>query len=62
MSDKEPPKRPPVTSTTLFRVLNPELFLRPNKYVMAFGLGALTLSLGFVWWQSEGQLGPNSRC
>ncbi|KAL7889105.1 hypothetical protein AOLI_G00040790 [Acnodon oligacanthus] len=35
-------------STTLFRAVNPELFIRPNKPVMAFGLVTLTLCVGYL--------------
>ncbi|XP_036438683.1 small integral membrane protein 8 [Colossoma macropomum] len=35
-------------STTLFRAVNPELFIKPNKPVMAFGLVTLTLCVGYL--------------
>ncbi|XP_077443840.1 small integral membrane protein 8 [Stigmatopora argus] len=35
-------------STTLFRVINPELFIKPNKPVMAFGLISITLCIGYL--------------
>jgi len=35
----EPPKKP--TSTLGFRIINPELFIRPNKHVMNFGVAAI---------------------
>ncbi|XP_043074518.1 small integral membrane protein 8 isoform X2 [Puntigrus tetrazona] len=37
-----------VTTTSLFRALNPELFIRPNKPVMAVGLLSLTLCVGYL--------------
>ncbi|XP_013999658.1 small integral membrane protein 8 [Salmo salar] len=35
-------------TTTLFRAVNPELFVRPNKPVMAFGLVTITLCVGYL--------------
>ncbi|PWA21864.1 hypothetical protein CCH79_00017590 [Gambusia affinis] len=35
-------------TTTLFRAVNPELFIKPNKPVMLFGLVAITLSVGYL--------------
>ncbi|XP_028996973.1 small integral membrane protein 8 [Betta splendens] len=35
-------------TTTLFRVVNPELFIKPNKPVMAFGLVTITLCVGYL--------------
>ncbi|KAF0023387.1 small integral membrane protein 8 [Scophthalmus maximus] len=35
-------------TTTLFRVFNPELFIKPNKPVMAFGLVTITLCVGYL--------------
>ncbi|XP_067272731.1 small integral membrane protein 8 [Pseudorasbora parva] len=35
-------------TTTLFRAVNPELFIRPNKAVMAAGLLSLTLCVGYL--------------
>ncbi|XP_063168402.1 small integral membrane protein 8 isoform X1 [Candoia aspera] len=37
-----------VRTTTLFRAVNPELFIKPNKAVMAFGLVAVTLCVAYV--------------
>uniref|UniRef100_H3CY50 Small integral membrane protein 8 n=2 Tax=Tetraodon nigroviridis TaxID=99883 RepID=H3CY50_TETNG len=37
-----------VRTTTLFRAVNPELFIKPNKPVMAFGLVAITLCVGYL--------------
>ena len=34
----QPPKQ---TSTLGFRIINPELFIRPNKHVMNFGIAAM---------------------
>ncbi|PIK48091.1 putative small integral membrane protein 8 isoform X2 [Apostichopus japonicus] len=35
-------------TTTLFRAVNFELFVKPNKVVMAFGLIALTGSVAYI--------------
>ncbi|XP_072218783.1 small integral membrane protein 8 [Leuresthes tenuis] len=35
-------------TTTLFRALNPELFIRPNKPVMAFGVVTITLCVAYL--------------
>uniref|UniRef100_A0A8C5ES01 Small integral membrane protein 8 n=1 Tax=Gouania willdenowi TaxID=441366 RepID=A0A8C5ES01_GOUWI len=35
-------------TTTLFRAVNPELFIKPNKPVMAFGLVTITLCIGYL--------------
>ncbi|XP_038126458.1 small integral membrane protein 8 [Cyprinodon tularosa] len=35
-------------TTTLFRAVNPELFIKPNKPVMLFGLAAITLCVGYL--------------
>ncbi|CAL8315504.1 unnamed protein product [Merluccius merluccius] len=35
-------------TTTLFRAVNPELFIRPNKPVMALGLVSITLCVGYL--------------
>ncbi|XP_031224618.1 small integral membrane protein 8 [Mastomys coucha] len=35
-------------TTTLFRAVNPELFIKPNKPVMAFGLVALSLCVAYI--------------
>ncbi|CAH1257758.1 SMIM8 [Branchiostoma lanceolatum] len=37
-----------VQTTTLFRVVNPELFMRPNKVVMAFGLVTITGCIAYI--------------
>ncbi|XP_016111469.1 small integral membrane protein 8 [Sinocyclocheilus grahami] len=37
-----------VRSTSLFRAVNPELFIKPNKPVMAVGLLSLTLCVGYL--------------
>ncbi|XP_038617185.1 small integral membrane protein 8 isoform X2 [Tachyglossus aculeatus] len=55
-SKNEPPKekdyRIPglrgARTTTLFRAVNPELFIKPNKPVMAFGLITLTLCVAYI--------------
>ncbi|XP_010790291.1 small integral membrane protein 8 [Notothenia coriiceps] len=35
-------------TTTMFRAFNPELFIKPNKPVMAFGLVSITLCVGYL--------------
>ncbi|XP_061602925.1 small integral membrane protein 8 [Cololabis saira] len=35
-------------TTTMFRAFNPELFMKPNKPVMAFGLVTITLCVGYL--------------
>lgn len=35
-------------TTSLFRAVNPELFIKPNKPVMAFGLLSITLCVGYL--------------
>ncbi|XP_010136375.1 PREDICTED: small integral membrane protein 8 [Buceros rhinoceros silvestris] len=35
-------------TTMLFRAVNPELFIKPNKPVMAFGLVAITLCVAYL--------------
>ncbi|KAH0622125.1 hypothetical protein JD844_024147 [Phrynosoma platyrhinos] len=35
-------------TTTLFRAVNPELFIKPNKTVMAFGLVTITLCVAYI--------------
>ncbi|KAF7650876.1 hypothetical protein LDENG_00119320 [Lucifuga dentata] len=35
-------------TTSVFRAVNPELFIRPNKPVMAFGLVTITLCVGYL--------------
>ncbi|KAK2501157.1 hypothetical protein MC885_011949, partial [Smutsia gigantea] len=55
-SKKEPPKETDfgnpglrgVRTTTLFRAVNPELFIKPNKPVMAFGLITLSLCVAYI--------------
>ncbi|KAG8524495.1 Small integral membrane protein 8, partial [Galemys pyrenaicus] len=37
-----------VRTTTLFRAVNPELFIKPNKPVMAFGLITLSLCVAYI--------------
>ncbi|XP_028253877.1 small integral membrane protein 8 [Parambassis ranga] len=38
-------------TTTLFRAVNPELFIKPNKPVMAFGLLTITLCVAYLGYQ-----------
>ncbi|KAG7258154.1 hypothetical protein CRUP_031579 [Coryphaenoides rupestris] len=35
-------------TTTLFRAVNPELFIKPNKPVMALGLLSISLCVGYL--------------
>ncbi|KAM4771988.1 small integral membrane protein 8 [Rhinophrynus dorsalis] len=37
-----------VKTTTLFRAVNPELFIKPNKPVMAFGLVTITMCVAYI--------------
>ncbi|XP_020509607.1 small integral membrane protein 8 [Labrus bergylta] len=37
-----------VNSTTMFRAFNPELFIKPNKPVMVFGVVTITLCVGYL--------------
>ncbi|NXU09328.1 SMIM8 protein, partial [Pardalotus punctatus] len=37
-----------VQATMLFRAVNPELFIKPNKPVMAFGLIAISLCVAYL--------------
>ncbi|XP_074847012.1 small integral membrane protein 8 [Carettochelys insculpta] len=37
-----------VRTTTLFRAVNPELFIKPNKPVMAFGLITISLCVAYI--------------
>ncbi|XP_064195991.1 small integral membrane protein 8 isoform X1 [Anguilla rostrata] len=37
-----------VQTTTLFRAVNPELFIKPNKPVMAFGLVTISLCVAYL--------------
>ncbi|XP_041523830.1 small integral membrane protein 8 [Microtus oregoni] len=42
-------------TTTLFRAVNPELFIKPNKPVMAFGLVALSLCVAYIGYLHTAQ-------
>lgn len=51
--DKKPTNQPPkdfrdLGTTTLFRITNPELFIRPNKPVMLFGLTTFGICCGYL--------------
>ncbi|XP_059838368.1 small integral membrane protein 8 [Hemitrygon akajei] len=37
-----------IRTTSLFRAVNPELFIKPNKPVMAFGLLTITLCVSYI--------------
>ncbi|XP_019298347.1 small integral membrane protein 8 [Panthera pardus] len=60
---KEPPKEKDfknpglrgVRTTTLFRAVNPELFIKPNKPVMAFGLITLSLCVAYIGYLHASQ-------
>ncbi|KFU91799.1 UPF0708 protein C6orf162 [Chaetura pelagica] len=42
-----------VRTTMLVRAVNPELFIRPNKPVMAFGFIAITLCVAYLgYWRA----------
>uniref|UniRef100_UPI00398EA1F1 small integral membrane protein 8 isoform X1 n=1 Tax=Pristiophorus japonicus TaxID=55135 RepID=UPI00398EA1F1 len=45
--DKSPGLRG-IRTTSLFRAVNPELFIKPNKPVMAFGLLTITLCVSYI--------------
>ncbi|NWR71891.1 SMIM8 protein, partial [Centropus bengalensis] len=45
--DREPGLRS-VRTTMLFRAVNPELFIKPNKPMMAFGLVAISLCVAYL--------------
>ncbi|CAN9507610.1 unnamed protein product [Ophioblennius macclurei] len=60
-ADKEPVKEPQkagggfrtpglrsAPTTAMFRAVNPELFIKPNKPMMAFGLVSITLCVGYL--------------
>ncbi|XP_053446911.1 small integral membrane protein 8 [Nycticebus coucang] len=44
-----------VHTTTLFRAVNPELFIKPNKPVMAFGLAALSFCMAYIGYRHATQ-------
>ncbi|XP_069743484.1 small integral membrane protein 8 isoform X3 [Narcine bancroftii] len=37
-----------IRTTSLFRAVNPELFIKPNKPVMAFGLLTITVCVSYI--------------
>ncbi|MCJ8749827.1 hypothetical protein PDJAM_G00192200 [Pangasius djambal] len=47
-NDSKVPGLRGVRTTSLFRAVNPELFIKPNKSVMAFGLVTITLCVGYL--------------
>lgn len=65
---KEPPKEKDfqnpglrgVRTTTLFRAVNPELFIKPNKPVMAFGLVTLSLCVAYIGYLHATQENKNN--
>jgi len=40
-------------TSNVFRVVNFELYAKPNKWVMMFGLTALTGCLGYLAWMKQ---------
>ena len=55
--DKKPADQPPknfrdLGTTTLFRVTNFELFVKPNKFVMGFGLTAFSICCGYLLYMN----------
>ncbi|ELW70139.1 hypothetical protein TREES_T100001487 [Tupaia chinensis] len=48
-----------VRTTTLFRAVNPELFIKPNKPVMAFGLVTLSLCVAYIGYLHATQENKN---
>lgn len=44
-----------VRTTTLFRAVNPELFIKPNKTIMAFGLVTITLCVAYIGYMHAQQ-------
>ncbi|XP_017307196.1 small integral membrane protein 8 [Ictalurus punctatus] len=47
-NDSKVPGLRGVRTTSLFRAVNPELFIKPNKPMMAFGLVTVTLCVGYL--------------
>lgn len=55
--DKKPANQPPrgfrdLGATTLFRITNFELFVKPNKPTMIFGLTTFSLCCGYLLWMN----------
>lgn len=55
--DKKPANQTPkgfrdLGATTLFRITNFELFVKPNKYVMAFGLTTFSICCGYLFYMN----------
>uniref|UniRef100_A0A8C8RMK0 Small integral membrane protein 8 n=1 Tax=Pelusios castaneus TaxID=367368 RepID=A0A8C8RMK0_9SAUR len=51
-----------VRTTTLFRAVNPELFIKPNKPVMAFGLITVTLCVAYIGYLHAAQENKKDLC
>ncbi|XP_067416788.1 small integral membrane protein 8 [Emydura macquarii macquarii] len=51
-----------VRTTTLFRAVNPELFIKPNKPVMAFGLITITLCVAYIGYLHATQENKKDLC
>ncbi|KAH9388567.1 protein of unknown function (DUF4500) [Tyrophagus putrescentiae] len=48
-------------TTSLFRITNFELYVKPNKFIMAFGLVAATACFGYLYyWNHSQRTNPNS--
>ncbi|XP_007903254.1 small integral membrane protein 8 [Callorhinchus milii] len=47
-SDYKTPGLRGIRTTNLFRAVNPELFIKPNKTVMALGLLSITVCVGYI--------------
>ena len=63
MKETQPPKEPPkpvagdgirsLETSGVFRTLNFELYTKPNKWVMGFGLVAISGCLGYLAWMKN---------
>ncbi|XP_014456047.2 small integral membrane protein 8 isoform X1 [Alligator mississippiensis] len=51
-----------VRTTTLFRAVNPELFIKPNKPIMAFGLITITLCVAYIGYLHATQENKKDLC
>ncbi|XP_006902090.1 PREDICTED: small integral membrane protein 8 [Elephantulus edwardii] len=51
-----------VRTTNLFRAVNPELFIKPNKPVMAFGLITLSLCVAYIGYLHATQENKKDLC
>ncbi|KXJ05144.1 Small integral membrane protein 8 [Exaiptasia diaphana] len=54
MADKKTPKGPQVRQSTFaFRLINPELFIKPNKVVMFCGVAALVGCVAYIGYMKS---------